>query len=162
MIHINAATGSSHDNASGGQRDAIRLPYASRFMRIDSSLIRFLIVGVSNTAIGMSVIYLAWKVMGLGDVVSNIAGYAIGFLWSYMANRLWTFRDRSAAVRSFILFLLVCAVAYAANLAVVLGSRKLLGEGSFLPHVAGMAVYTAVGYLGSRFFAFRRGALESG
>ena len=45
--------------------------------------------------------------------------------------------------------------AYGANLLVLFGARDAMGPASFLPHVAGSATYTLIGYLGSRYFAFR-------
>lgn len=118
------------------------------------SLFRFALVGLSNTLIGMGVIYLAWRGLGLGDLPANLLGYGIGWVWSYSLNRLWTFQDRGAMGRSLGRFALVCAVAYAANLLVLFAARRLMGEASFLPHVFGSVAYTALGYLGSRFFAF--------
>jgi putative flippase GtrA len=121
------------------------------------TLVRFLLVGVSNTLIGMGVIYFCWRVLGWPDLPANITGYAIGIVWSYTLNRLWTFQHRGAVVRSLPRFLLVCAIAYAANLAVLFAMRSLMGPESFLPHVVGMGVYTVTGYLGSRYFAFGSG-----
>lgn len=119
------------------------------------SLARFALVGASNTLIGLGVIYVAWRFMGLGDLTANVVGYAIGFGWSYTLNRIWTFGDTGSVRRSFIRFALVCAAAYAVNLLVLFGTRRLMGDTSFLPHILGMAFYTAVGYVGSRHFAFR-------
>lgn len=125
-------------------------------------MFRFLLVGLSNTFIGMGVIYLAWRGFGLGDLPANMIGYGIGFVWSYGLNRLWTFQDSGAVGRSFGRFALVCAVGYAANLLVLFAARRLMGETSFLPHVFGTVAYTVVGYVGSRFFAFRHPASPGG
>ena len=102
----------------------------------------------------MGIIYVAWHYWQLGDLVSNMLGYAVGFIWSYALNRQWTFRDTGAIGRSFSRFALVCAVAYVLNLIVVFATRHAMGPQSFLPHVFGNVVYTVTGYLGSRFFAF--------
>jgi putative flippase GtrA len=120
------------------------------------SFVRFGLVGASNTVIGLSVIYLAWRVFGLGDLAANVLGYLIGICWSFTLNRLWTFNDAGPVRRSFVRFALICAAAYAVNLLVLFEVRRLMGASSFLPHVLGMAAYTAVGYFGSRFFAFNQ------
>jgi putative flippase GtrA len=129
---------------------------------LQHSLFRFVLVGLSNTLIGMGVIYIAWRFLGLGDLPANMLGYAIGFVWSYALNRLWTFQDSGAMGRSFGRFALVCAVGYLANLLVLFTARRLMGEASFLPHVFGTVAYTVLGYLGSRFFAFRQQANPGG
>jgi putative flippase GtrA len=119
------------------------------------SFIRYALVGAVNTLIGMSVIFVAWRFLALGDLTANLLGYAVGFCCSYGLNRWWTFSDRAPVARSLWRFALACAVAYGANLVVLFASREALGPATFLPHVAGAVTYTAIGYLGSRFFAFR-------
>jgi putative flippase GtrA len=120
-----------------------------------ASALRFAAVGVSNSVVGIAVIYLAWRVFGWPDVAANALGYAVGFLWGFGLNRRWTFRDRGSVASSFGRYLLVCALAFAANLLVVVGARSLLGQGTFAPHVIGVCVYTVIAFLGSRFYAFR-------
>ena len=92
----------------------------------------------------------------LSDLAANLTGYAVGFCCSYGLNRLWTFADRGAVSRSLWRFALVCAVAYGANLMVLFAARGAMGPETFLPHVAGSITYTVVGYLGSRYFAFKK------
>ena len=125
-------------------------------MLFKHSLFRFLLVGVSNTIIGMGIVYIAWRFFGWADVPANAFGYLIGFLWSYGMNRIWTFNDSGSVTRSFYRFALVCAVAYAVNLLVLLAARNVIGDASFFPQLFGAVAYTTLAYLGSRFFAFRR------
>jgi putative flippase GtrA len=117
--------------------------------------IRFAVVGVSNTLIGLLVIYLAWRGWGWPDWAANSLGYAVGIVWSFALNRRWTFRARGSVSRSFMRFLLVCGVAFTANLVVMLSCRRALGDASFAPHLIGACVYTAISFTGSQFFAFR-------
>ncbi len=121
---------------------------------LDLSFIRFVLVGISNTAVGFGVIFLCLRVLSLGDVASNAIGYFIGFVWSFALNRMWTFRHRGAAARSFARFAAVCAVAYVVNLLVLLAVRRYFEPASLMPQALAMAAYTVTGYLGSRFFAF--------
>ena len=120
------------------------------------TFIKFALVGALKTLVGLSVIFVAWHFFGFSDLAANLLGYAFGFCCSYGLNRLWTFSDRGAVLRSLWRFALVCAVAYSANLIVLFAIRDLMGPESFLPHVAGSIIYTVIGYLGSRFFAFRK------
>ena len=117
--------------------------------------LRFLTVGVSNTLIGVLVIYLAWRGWGWPDWAANSLGYAVGFVWGFGLNRRWTFRARGSVSRSFARYVLVCAVAFAANLVVMLSFRRTLGDATFAPHLIGVCVYTALAFAGSHYFAFR-------
>jgi len=116
--------------------------------------VRFGMVGVSNTAIGLGLIWVAWRWLRWPDLPANVLGYSVGFLWSYAVNRRWTFQHRGPVPQSFTRFALVCGFAYAVNLAVLALARTALGADTFWPHVLGMAAYTTVGFLGSQFYAF--------
>lgn len=120
------------------------------------TFIKFALVGALNTLVGMGMIFVAWHFFGFSDLAANLTGYAAGFCCSYLLNRRWTFDDRSAVSRSLWRFILVCAVAYGANLIVLFATRNAMGPETFLPHVAGSITYTVAGYLGSRYFAFKK------
>lgn len=51
---------------------------------------RFLIVGLVNTAVGLSVIFACKALAGLGDALSNAVGYTVGLAVSFVLNRSWT------------------------------------------------------------------------
>jgi putative flippase GtrA len=78
------------------------------------SVIRFGVVGVSNTVIGYTVFRGAHRI--LPAAVSQALSYLVGMLWSYYWNRRWTFKSQgnvaSEAARFFSLqvgFLLLSA-----------------------------------------------------
>lgn len=123
-------------------------------MRVDRSLVRFLSVGVLNTAVGLGTIYACMGLLGLGDATSNAIGYTVGLVVSYTLNRRWTFRHQGNALGSLVRFLMVFAVAYAANLFIVLTAIRMLHFDRYLAQAIGTVAYTALSYLGSRHFAF--------
>lgn len=125
------------------------------------SLIRFSLVGISNTLLGLGVIYIAWDVFGIGDITANILGYVTGFIWGYMWNRSWTFSAPSKSIHSFWRYAFICVLAYSANLATLGILRNMLGSSSFLPHVAGALVYAGLSYVGSCYFAFSSSRLPN-
>ena len=116
--------------------------------------IKFLMVGVVNTAVGLTVIYgLKW--LGRSDVTANILGYLCGLMVSFTLNRNWTFRHAGTILPAALRFLLVFAVAYLANLGTVLGLIRLLGVNGYVAQTLGIIPYTTLFYLGSRYVAFR-------
>jgi len=126
----------------------VRLP-----VFLDATLLRFLVVGFANTAVGLGVIFCA-KALGLGDVTANMVGYAVALMFSFALNKQWTFGFRGRAAAAFLRFLLVFAVAYAANLAVVVLLIDHAGVESHLAHLLGIVPYTALFYAGSRWYTF--------
>jgi putative flippase GtrA len=118
------------------------------------SLLRYLLVGVLNTCVGLGTIYLCMYVFHLGNAPANAIGYAVGIVVSFTMNRRWTFADRGHPGPQLLRFLLVTAVAYLANLGTVMGLIHL-GVPDYLAQALGVAPYTAIGYAGSRWFVFR-------
>jgi putative flippase GtrA len=116
-------------------------------------LVRFLVVGALNSALGLAVIYLLMAA-GVDYRVANALGYAFGFVVSFFANRAWTFVYRGGWWPSFARWLAVSGVAYSGNLATVIGLHKGLGVDARIAQFAGIPVYTALSYLGAKRFAF--------
>ena len=118
-------------------------------------LLRFLTVGVANTAIGLSSVFAAMRFLDMSEAAANALGYAIGVTFSFIANRAWTFGDGAPAIQSFPRWLVVAGCAYLSNLVVVLAAYQFLGVDSYLSQLLGVPIYTAVGFLGARYYAFR-------
>ncbi|HEY4215066.1 MAG TPA: GtrA family protein [Steroidobacteraceae bacterium] len=140
-----------------------RLAAAKGSLRIGSvslpwSFVRYVCVGVINTAVGLSVIYLGIYALALDDVPANIGGYLVGTLCSFMLNRSWTFSSRGAPAAQLAKFLTVMLGAYLLQIASVMIMIKVLGYNRYLAHALGTVPYTLAGYLGSRYFAFRDAA----
>ncbi len=117
------------------------------------SILRYGLVGMANTAVGYSVI-LAGLAAGLGDIASNATGYAAGLTLSFVLNRRWTFGERAVSRGAPMRFLLSFAVAYGANLAVVLAGEAAGRTEDPLVHLVAMGAYSVVFYLGMSNFVF--------
>jgi putative flippase GtrA len=120
------------------------------------TVVRFVLVGMVNTLVGLALIYAAKWFVGAGDVVANAFGYGTGLLVSFSLNRTWTFAHKGPAGRAFVTFLVVQGVAYGLNLVCVLGLISY-GVDSYVAQAFGVPPYTIVSYLGSRYLAFASG-----
>jgi len=120
------------------------------------TLIRYLLVGVVNTLVGLGTIYLAMYFLQMGVASSNAFGYAIGIMVSFALNKKWTFKSQDHPVYSFLRYLLVLLVAYVANLETVLFANSHFDLNAYLSQALGIIPYTAIGFLGSRYFAFHK------
>lgn len=79
----------------------------TRVLKNNSQKIRFAMVGVANTAIDLSVLFLL-KTLGLPVVPANIISTSTAFCFSFFANKKYTFRTISSNVRrEIILFVVV-------------------------------------------------------
>lgn len=127
------------------------------------SFVRFLLVGILNTLIGLSSIFLLLNVLGLNYWASTFIGNGLGAIVSYFLNRTFTFQSQASLRGSFLKFVFVILVCYAFSYALsfFLGhflSRTLHWNGKMAENVAvliGSGFYTISNYLGHRFFTFK-------
>ena len=129
---------------------------------IDSSIPKFLLVGVGNTLLSM---FLMFLLEGLGYWPSTAIAYVAGAVMSFFLNRHFTFHSQEKLGRSAVKFAVNVAVCYVAAYALaqpiaawVLGRTAISGVWQErLTKVGGMGLYTILNYCGQRFFAFRAG-----
>lgn len=119
------------------------------------SLIRFLIVGIANTLIGLSIIFIAMYYLHLDIVLANALGYLIGILVGFALNKTWTFNNNDHIVSSLFRYILVFVVAYLANISTVLFANLNFNISPYISQTLGIIPYTIIGFIGSRYFAFR-------
>ena len=128
---------------------------------IDSSIPKFLLVGVGNTLLSM---FLMFLLEGLGYWPSTAIAYVAGAVMSFFLNRHFTFRSQETLGRSAIKFAVNVAVCYVLAYALAQPiAGWVLGYSGIAPiwqerltKLGGMALYTVLNYFGQRFFAFRK------
>ena len=119
--------------------------------------LRFLGVGALNTLAGLAIIYVCKGLFRLDDLASNLIGYGVGIVLSFVLNRRWTFRHAGATLPALLKFLALIAVAYAVNLVIVMLAIHS-DINSYIAQALGVPIYTAVTFWGSRQFVFASAA----
>lgn len=116
---------------------------------------RFLIVGLTNTALTLGIIFvLLW--IGASLVVANIMGYTAGFINSFIWNRRWTFRSGGKVWREMVVYTLVWIASYLLQIGALLISSRWVGLSDAVSTLVAMAFFTGPNYLGNRWFTFRK------
>ena len=116
-------------------------------------LVRYLVVGASNTAITLAAYALLVRA-GAPAVVASVAAFAAGAVNGFLLNRRWTFRSDRRGARAAARYAVVLALGVGLNasgvaLAVdVARLSKIAGEVAALPPV------TATTFLLSRAWVF--------
>ena len=127
-----------------------------------SSLVRFGLVGILNTAAGSGIMFVMYNIFHCGYWLSSFANYFFGSILSFFLNKYFTFRSRTRSLREAARFVINIAVCYllAYGVSKPLMLRLLSGKTqSFRENMAmltGMALFMALNYLGQRFFTFRK------
>ena len=114
--------------------------------------VRFGLVGLVNTVAGFTVIMVA-RWYNYGEVLSNLLGYVCGLFLSFSLHRHWTFVDRNPLPYAAVRFLTVVAAAWSPNILLVLSLLRV-GFPEALAHAAGLILYSALTYIGCRYWAF--------
>ena len=78
-------------------------------MRISPQVIRFVIVGVLNTAIDVALLFLL-TYLGVELWLANICSTSVALLFSFVVNRSFTFKSTGNALRQLVPFLAVTLI----------------------------------------------------
>lgn len=127
---------------------------------IDSSVLKFLLVGILNTLIGCGTMFLLYNLAGCSYWISSAANYMVGSIISFFLNKHFTFENHERSwkqVAKFALNVIVCYI-IAYGMAKPLVFHVLSGQAANIQEnvamLVGMCLYTGLNYLGQRFFAF--------
>lgn len=123
-------------------------------IKLNSSLLKFLVVGILNTLLSVLIIFALKYFYALSDIVANFTGYIAGLMTSYMLNKKWTFGHTGQLSITLVKFALTFVVAYTVNIVCVLLLIKL-GVNAYFSHLLVMPIYTILFYIGSKFFVFK-------
>ena len=115
---------------------------------------RFLSVGLINSAVGYAVIFLSMYLTDLAPEVCNIAGYAVGFLTSFVLNRSYTFRSEDKLTRDFVKFTLVFCFSYLMNILTLTALIRGLYVNAYVSQIAAGMLYIIVSYALNKAFVF--------
>ena len=134
---------------------------------IDQKLLKFIVVGVINTLVGMAIMFGLYNLAHCSYWVSSAANYILTSILSYFLNKYFTFQNQEKSVKQVVRFIIniaVCyVVAYGIAKPLVLAVFAGLGEQlqTNIAMLAGMVLFTGLNYLGQRFFAFKEETGES-
>ena len=148
------------------KEETVILKKEEKYKKItDHSVFRFALVGVLNTLIGTAVMFLCYRFLGFGYWLSSAMNYVIGSIFSYFANKYFTFQSNQRSLAEIVRFVLNISVCYLlAYGAAKPGTKWLLvrcfGEGMEKETVeqaamlVGMGLFIVINYFGQRLFVF--------
>lgn len=119
-------------------------------------------VGVINTLVGTSVMFVLYNVIGTGYWLASAANYIVGSIVSYFLNKYFTFKSNKQSLKEiirFILNILLCyllayGIAKPCAYYVLQGQAKNIQENVAM--LIGMCLFVGLNYLGQRFVVFKK------
>lgn len=132
------------------------------FIKRTNSFIRFLLVGVINTCVGLFIIFFLLNALHLSYWVSTFVGNSAGACISYLLNRSFTFNSTvsfQSGLPRFVTIILICYFgAYFISEKLMIWfnpfhyvSTMVEQNGAVL---IGSVLYTIGNYLGQKYFVF--------
>ena len=129
----------------------------------DEKLLKFILVGVVNTLVGMAIMFGLYNLAHCSYWVSSAANYILTSILSYFLNKYFTFKNKERSWKQVLRFAVNIAVCYglAYGIAKPLTVWLLAGTGwsqqiqGNLSMLAGSGIFVFLNYFGQRFFAFR-------
>ena len=127
----------------------------------DEKLLKFILVGVVNTLVGMAIMFGLYNLAHCRYWVSSAANYILTSILSYFLNKYFTFQNRERSVGQVVRFVVNIAVCYglAYGIAKPLCLQLLANASTTVRDnvsmLVGMCLFTGLNYLGQRLFAFR-------
>lgn len=118
--------------------------------------IKFIFVGILNSGLGYGIIFACMYLVGLSPELSNVVGYGVGLVISYVFHRNFTFRSVDEKKSEFIRFASVFLIAYLANLAALIFMIRVLNVHVGVAQVAAGVIYVGVSYLLNSVYVFNR------
>lgn len=123
-----------------------------------SLFFRFLTVGIFNTVLGYIVIFVCMYLINISPETSNIIGYSVGLMSSYLLNRNYTFKSSAKKIPELTRFLIVFLLSYGANYYALLVMVYKLDIHEGVSQVCSGAIYVATSFILNKVFVFKENA----
>lgn len=127
----------------------------------DPTFWKFILVGVANTIFGTGIMFVFYNVFHFSYWVSSVSNYFFGSILSYILNRLFTFRNNMATIKTLPRFVINISLCYllaygmAKPLVMHLLSDCTQRMQENIAMLTGMCLFVGLNYIGQRFFVFR-------
>ena len=128
----------------------------------DKTFWKFIIVGVINTLVGTSVMFLMYNVLHFGYWISSASNYVIGSIVSYFLNKNFTFNNKDKDFKIIIKFIINISICYFISYGVAkhIVAKILSGASTSVQEngamLVGMCLFVFCNYIGQRFFTFNK------
>ncbi|WP_458400370.1 GtrA family protein [Mailhella sp.] len=128
---------------------------------IDSTVPKFLLVGVINTIVGAGTMFLLYNLVHCSYWFSSAANYVVGGIVSFFLNKYFTFQNKVWSWGQVVKFTVNLLICYLAGYGIAKEAAELVLSGldvvirENIAMLVGMCLYTVLNYFGQRFWAFR-------
>lgn len=117
-------------------------------------IIKFGLVGIVNTVITLTIVFLLTHLFRIPYIIANVVGYVLGFINSYIMNRKWTFHSTGSVNSEAPRFVMTFIIAYLIQLCVLIFLIRVVSLREETAQLISMVIFTVVNFLGNKLFTF--------
>lgn len=127
---------------------------------LDKTFLKFITVGIVNTIVGTTIMFVFYNVFHLNYWISSASNYFFGSIVSYLLNKHFTFRFIEKGWWSLLRFVVNIITCYLLAYGIAKPIMKWLLSGfsvtiqENVSMMLGMCLFVVFNYLGQRFFTF--------
>ena len=129
---------------------------------LDITFWKFVLVGIINTLVGTTVMFVAYNLLNFSYWVSSASNYVVGSIVSYFLNKYFTFQNNEKSLGQLLKFILNITVCYllAYGLAKPVVSWILQNQSRSIQDncsmLVGMGAFVVFNYIGQRLIVFKK------
>ena len=129
-----------------------------KFIKNNLSLLKYIVVGVINTLVSLLTIWICMYFFNIKYDISNILGYIIGIINSFIWNKNWVFKKRysNELLKELGLFTFVFMICFSLQFIGLKIMVEKLYLNEYLSQIIAMSIYTIPGYFLNRFITFKQ------
>ena len=131
----------------------------------NSSIIKFIIVGIINTIVGTSIMLVFYNVFHFNYWISSASNYVLTSILSFFLNKYYTLRNKEKGWKPALRFTINIALCYLIAFGIAkpfvrwllsyLSTNLSLTWIENIAMLFGSVLFVIINYLGQRFFAFK-------
>jgi putative flippase GtrA len=118
-------------------------------------LLKFGIVGISNTLLTAATIWLLLRVFHSSNYLANIVGYVVGLVNSFIWNRRWTFENHAQVGATIFKFIVTFAVSYLLQLGFLSFLLHQTNIDDYVCQLLSIVIYTVVNFFMNKYYTFK-------
>jgi putative flippase GtrA len=121
-----------------------------------NTFVKFCLVGIINTIVGYSIIFILIYIFSVNYILSNTIGYIVGVTVSFTLNKYCNFKSPGSVNREFPVFLVCFIISYCFNVISLYAMVDILGLRKIVGLIISGLIYTITFYSLSRWIVFRK------
>lgn len=131
----------------------------------DIQLLKFLIVGIINTIIGVGTQLIFYNFFQMGYWGSSALSYTIASIISFFLNKNFTFNNKSSTLHTAVKFAITIVICYfiayklaktfVFNILKIIKINIPINIAEQVAMLTGMCIFTCLNYVAQKYFAFK-------